>query len=476
MYASGARVDICYPFTPGSAGLAIMTALGSELRLLTRLSAPVALTQLGLMLTGVVDLLMVARVEPEALAACALGNMWQWSFMSMGMGLVLGSDPLIAQAHGRGDGPGTALAFQRGLLVAVLASVPVTAALALTGPGLELLGQAPSVAAKAWEYNLCKLPTVPCFLVYSALRQFLQGRTIMAPATWVMWIGNLLHVPLNALLIFGLLGLPRLGLNGAAISSAITTLFLVTCLWTWMRVFRLYEGAERRWDRESFALPGLIQVARLGLPVGLQMSLEAWAFAWATMMAGWISIDAVGGHQIALNLASLAFMVPLGISQGASTRVGNLIGSGDSSGLRRAVTASLLLGGGVMTASAASFAIFRRELPLLYSDDATVAAIATQILPLAAAFQLSDGVQVVAGGVLRGMGRPDASAIVNLVGYYAFALPLAYLLGFHLHWGLWGIWAALCIGLLAVAAALTIWARRISHLPLAHLQLTLRRN
>jgi multidrug resistance protein, MATE family len=451
-----------------------MTPLRSELRILTRLSVPVALTQLGTMMTGVVDVLMVARIEPESLAACALGNMWQWAWMSMAMGLVIGCDPLIAQAHGRGDGPGTALAFQRGIVVALLASLPLCIVLALSGPGLSLLGQAPEVAAKAWRYNLWKLPTAPCILVYSAMRQYLQGRALMAPATWVMWIGNALHVPLNALLIFGGLGIPALGLQGAAISSSITTLFLVVCLAFWIRVFRLHEGAHRRWDRESFSRSGVLQVARLGLPIGLQMSLEAWAFTLATVMAGWIGVGAVASHQIALNLAALAFMVPLGVSQGASTRVGNLIGAGDAAGLRRAVGAALLLGAGVMALSAASFAIFRRELPLLYSDDLVVAAAAAQIMPLAAAFQLSDGLQVVAGGVLRGMGRPDASAIVNLVGYYAFTLPLAYALGFWAGLGLWGIWLALCVGLLGVAVALTVWARRVAQLPLSQLQVRVR--
>jgi MATE family multidrug resistance protein len=204
------------------------------------------------------------------------------------------------------------------------------------------------------------------------------------------------------------------------------------------------------------------------------MSFEAWAFAWATLMAGWIGIETVDGHQVALNMASLAFMVPLGISQGASTRVGNLIGAGDGPGLRRAALGALLLGGGVMSISAAAFAIFRNELPLLYTDNRAVATIAASILPLAAAFQLSDGVQVVAGGVLRGMGRPDASAIVNLFGYYAFALPLAYVLGFHTGLGLWGIWLALCIALLGVAAALALWVWRISHLPISQLQVAVR--
>src|SRR6185436_8733354 len=132
------------------------------------------LTQLGLMLMGVVDTLMLSRLGVTELAAGALGNAWQWTFMSFGLGLVIGIDPLISQAHGRGDGPGTALALQRGLVLAVIASVPIGVAMAYTREGLDLLGQEAAVAELAGHYNRYKLPTVPCFLVYSALRQYLQ--------------------------------------------------------------------------------------------------------------------------------------------------------------------------------------------------------------------------------------------------------------------------------------------------------------
>lgn len=437
-----------------------MSSLRRELGKVARLSGPVVLVQLGLMMVGVVDTLMLSRLGVAELAASALANSWQWTFMSMGLGLVMGIDPLISQAHGRGDGPGAALAMQRGVVLAVLISAPICVAMALTRQGLLLLGQEQHIAELAGSYNLLKVPTVPCFLVYSALRQYLQGRTLMAPATWVMWLGNALNVFLNWGLIFGHAGLPALRMQGAAIASTITTLFLVVGLALWVRFFRLHEGAWRPWDRSVLALSGLLQAARLGLPVGATMSLEACAFSIATLMAGWLGREALGSHQIVLNMAALAFMVPLGVSQGGSVRVGNLIGEGDIEGMRRAVQASLLLGGGVMLLSAASFTLLRVELPGLYTDDARVVALAAQIFPLAAAFQLSDGIQVVAGGVLRGMGRPDAAALVNLVGYYAVALPVGYVLAFVWQLGLVGIWASLAAGLTVVALALLVWVNR----------------
>ena len=452
--------------SPHCKSLTAMSSLRRELGKVAGLSGPVVLVQLGLMMIGVVDTLMLSRLGVAELAASALANSWQWTFMSMGLGLVMGIDPLISQAHGRGDGPGAALAMQRGVVLGLLISLPICVSMALTRQGLLMLGQEPHIAELAGRYNVLKLPTIPCFLVYSALRQYLQGRTLMAPATWVMWIGNALHVFLNWGLIFGRAGLPALRMDGAAIASTITTLFLVVALALWVRFFRLHEGAWRPWDRAALALSGLLQAARLGLPVGLTMSLEAGAFSISTWMAGWLGREALASHQIVLNMAALAFMVPLGVSQGGSVRVGNLIGLGDIPGMRRAVQASLLLGGGVMVLSAVTFTLLRVELPGLYTDDAPVVLLAAQIFPLAAAFQLSDGIQVVAGGVLRGMGRPDAAALVNLVGYYAVALPVGYALGFVWQLGLVGIWVSLAAGLTVVALSLLVWVSRTMRGPL----------
>lgn len=447
-----------------------MFSLRREIEQVARLSAPVALAQLGLMMIGVVDTLMLSRVGVTALAAGALGNAWWWTLLSLGLGLVMGIDPLISQAHGRGDGPRAALALQRGLVLAVVVSLPVMAWCAATEQGLIAIGQDPEVAALAGRYNLLKLPTVPCFLVYSALRQYLQGRGLMAPATWVMWIGNVVHALLNWMLIFGHVGMPALGVEGAAIASSISTALLVALLAAWIVALRLHEGAWRPWGRDSFSARGLTQAVRLGLPVGLQISLESSAFSVSTSMAGWLGPEALASHQVVLNMAGLAFMVPLGISQGASTRVGNLIGAGDAPGMRRAARVSIGLGAFVMLFSAVAFSSLRFELPGLYTADASVIALAAQILPLAAAFQLFDGTQVVAGGVLRGMGRPDAAAIVNLFGYYGVALPCAYASGFVFGHGLVGIWTSLALGLTLVAAALLIWAHRTAQRPLASLR------
>ena len=451
------------------------SSLRVELIRIARLSAPVALSQLGMMTMGAVETMVVGHLGPSELAACALGNVWEWSWLCLGLGLVMGIDPLISQAHGRGDGPGTALAMQRGIVLGLIVSVPICVCLAFTRQGLVLLGQDPAVAELAGEYNLYKLPTVPCYLIYSALRQYLQGRTLMLPVTVVMWCGNAIHALLSWLLVFGAGSPPAFGLVGAAVAESVTFMLLVIGLGSTIRVLGLHRGAWRSWRRDSFALYGLLQTVRLGVPIGMQIAFEAWAFSIATFMAGWLGRDAIGSHQIVLNLAALAFMIPLGVAQGAATRVGNLVGAGDTNGMQTAVNAAVLLGALVMVPPALVFTLFRHQLPALYSTDPSVIAAAAQILPIAAAFQLCDGAQVVAGGVLRGMGRPDAGAVLSLCGYYAVALPLAYVAAFIWCHGLVGIWGALAVGLTLVAVALVLLMRRASQRSLLALQLDIER-
>jgi MATE family multidrug resistance protein len=394
--------------------------------------------------------------------------------MSIGMGAVMGIDALVSQSHGRGDAHAVGLARQRGLVVAVLMSIPLCASQLLTEEVLTLLGQTPRVARLAERYNLLRIASIPSFLLFTTQRQVLQARGLMGPVTWLVYAANLLHGALNWALIFGELGAPALGLDGAALASGSSAMLLAAGTFAMSRGLGLDDGSRTRWERAAFEPSGILQVLRLGLPVGLQLCFEGTAFTLAALMAGWIDVQSVGGHQIALTMAAMAFMLPMGVSLGASARVGNLIGEGDEPGMRRAVWVSLGTGAGVMTASALAFTLLRWQLPRLFTADAALIAVAAGVLPMAAAFQIADGTQVVAGGVLRAMGRPQAAAVVNLIGYYAFALPLGYALGFPLGLGLPGIWFGLTLGLMAIAGALLLWVRRQTRRPIAELQVAVR--
>jgi MATE family multidrug resistance protein len=430
-----------------------------ELGRLVRLGAPVVATQIGMMMLGVVDALMVGRVGVDALAAASLGNVWVVGTALAGMGLVLGIDPLVSQAHGARDAARAGLALQQGLVVAALVSVPTVAALAFTEQGLLLLGQSPELAALAHRYTRVQIPSIPAFLLFIACRQYLQNRGLVTPAMWIMIAANGVNAGLNALLIFGHLGFPALGLVGSGIATTATRWFALLGIVAWILVFGLHRNAWRGWDRQAMAPSRILEVLRFGAPVGLQLSLEIWAFQVATLMAGRFGAEALAGHTIVLNMASLSFMVPLGVSIGAATRVGNLIGAGDPRRAQLSAWVAFGLGGGLMTVAALVFVLARNWLPLAYTADAPVIAIAASLLPIAAAFQICDGLQVVGGGVLRGMGRTVPAAVFNFVGYYVLAFPVGAFLAFETTVGVAGVWWGLCIGLSSVALMLLAWIR-----------------
>ena len=431
-----------------------------EISTLVRLAVPVVGTQVLAMTMGVVDTIMLGSVGPHALAAAGLGAACIWGTLVVADGLVRGIDPIVAQAHGARDGERAALALQRGVVIAVGVSFPLAVLWLFTEEFLLATGQNAELAALAQSYVLVQIPSIVCHMVYMALRGYLQGRGIMNPALWVMVFANIVHIFGNWVLIFGHLGAPALGVVGAGIATSLTRA-LALALLIWMTLgLRLHEGAWRPWSRQAFSPTGLRRVFALGLPVGLQVGLEVWAFQIATLMAGRLGVHELAGHQIVLNMASLTFMVPLGIAIGASTRVGNLIGAGLSEQVQRAAWVAFGLGAGAMALFGAVMIGLRDQLPRVYSGDPQVIAVCAFLLPIAAAFQVFDGTQVVGCGILRGMGRTRAPALVTLVGYYAIALPFAWWLGFERGLGLAGIWWGLCLGLVVVALALLVWVRR----------------
>lgn len=428
-----------------------------EMRTLTSLALPIVATNLGTMLIGLVDTLMVGRLSKDALAAATLGNVWINGTMLFAMGVVFGMDPIVSQAHGAGDGERAGRALQRGSVVAVGTGLLLGALWTLTEPFLIGMGQDPLLAREADRYVRVQIPTVPLFMAFVALRQYLQGRGILRPTLWVIFGANVLNAVFNAWLIFGGPGVRPLGLVGAGIASAGTRAVMFVALLALARRLRLFDGAWTPWNRRSFSLAGLREVLRYGFPVGVQFSLEIWAFAAATLMAGRLGTVAVAAHAIVLNMASLSFMVPMGISFAAVTRVGNLLGGDHRSAAQRSAWIAFGMGAAVMGLAGILFAALREFLPTLYTPEPEVVAAAAAILPIAAAFQVFDGVQVVGAGILRGMGATLPAACFNLVGYWVLALPLAWWMAFPQGQALSGVWWGLALGLAIVAVSLVAW-------------------
>lgn len=432
-----------------------------EARRLASLAVPVALAQLAIMGMGFVDLVVVGRVSVEAFAAVAIANPWQYATLLFANGILMGLDPLVSQAHGAREGERAGLALQQGIVLALLMSPWVILAWTQTEEVLLLLGQDPALAHQAERYLLVQIPSVPFFLVYAALRQYLQGREIVRPVLWVVLLGNVVNALGNWVLVFGHWGFPALGLTGAGLATSLTRIAMFGAGVWLLLAFRLHEGAWLPWSRRAFEGAGLRALIAIGFPIAIQMSLEMWAFAGSNFIAGGLGAEAVAAHSLVMNLASITFMVPLGIAQGTAVRVGNLIGAGNVAQSQRAAWLGIGMGAGFMTLSAVGFVAGRELLPRLYTPEAALIAAAATILPIAGAFQVFDGTQSVASGVLRAMGRPGPAAAFNLVGYWLIALPIGGWLALRTDAGLPGLWWGLCAGLVVVAIGLVllIWLR-----------------
>ena len=436
-----------------------MSPLRAEFRKMASLAAPVAATQLAGMMIGFVDTAMVGRVSVEALGAVALANVWIFGTVEFAAGVVMGLAPIVAQAHGARDGELAARALQTGALLAAVLAIPVALLWLCTERFLLLTGQDPELARLAHAYTQVQIPSIPFYLSYIALRQYLQGREHMRPALWIMIAANVLHALFNWVLIFGHFGFPALGVIGAAVATTLTRIGSCLGLVAWTRWFALHEQAWVPWSRDAFELVRIRRVAQLGVPIALQISLEIWAFSGAALVAGQLGSVALAAHTITLNLAALAFMLPLGIAQGAATRVGNLIGAGQPDAAQRAAWVSIAMGAGVMSFSAVLFVVLRHALPRIYTPDAAVIAACAAILPIAGAFQIFDGTQAVGCGVLRGMGRTRPAMVFNLVSYWVLGLPLGSWLALRAGFGLAGIWWGLACGLGCVAISLVLYIR-----------------
>lgn len=421
-----------------------------ELRALVALAGPVITAQLGAMLMGVVDTMMLGRVGETALAAGALGNAVAMGLFMFPIGILMGLDPLISQAHGAGDRDRVAAHLRRGLALAIVLALVMSLLMLKTEPVLALLGQREPVAGEAAAYMRGLVPGNVAFLLFIATRQSLQAMGVVWPAVVVVTAANAVNVAANWALVFGHLGMPRLEVVGSALATSLSRWFMVLGLLAlaWPVLGRYLRGAASGVLR----LGAFRRLLELGVPIGLQVSLEGWVFSTVALLMGTLGPTQLAGHQIAISLASLSFMVPLGLAGAATTRVGNAIGAGDQARGERAAYLALRLGAGIMACSGLVFFLAPSLLARAYTNDPAVIRMASLLIPIAAAFQIADGTQVVGAGVLRGTADTRWPALIALVGYWLLGLPTGLLLAFPGGRGAAGLWWGLTVGLALVAS------------------------
>ena len=431
-----------------------------------RLAVPVVMAELGWMTMGVVDTLMVGDLGPEAISAVGIGASMHIAFAIFGMGVLLGLDTLVSQAYGAGDVADCHRWLVDGLTLAAIMAVPITAVCLLLYFAIPSLGFHPAIAPPLQSYFLIVVLSTPFLLAYAACRRYLQGMHLVTPVMFALVSANLLNAVMDWALIYGHLGLPALGVSGAAWATLLSRVYMLAALAVaiWWSTFAkapadgpVTNTHGPTWPVEWIDTARLRRLLTLGLPAASQMLAEVGVFALATTLAG--TLDPISGasHQIALNLAGVAFMIPLGVGSAGAVRVGHAVGAGDPDRAAAAGWTAILISIAFMLASGALFVLIPGTLIGWFSRDPAVLRVGTSLLCLAAVFQLFDGIQGVITGTLRGLGDTRTPMIVNLGAHWLLGLPVSYTLCFVAGWGVWGLWVGLSLGLI-VTGTILLWA------------------
>ena len=425
-----------------------------ELREMFALAAPIVVVQVGLQLMGFTDTLMVGRVSADALAGVALGNFYFYNVAILGMGTLMALDPVVSQAVGARDAEGVRRGIQRGMMLALAVSLLVGVAFAGSGVAFRMLRQPPSVVPLARDFVQLSIGGLPPFFMFIVLRQSLQALLVVRPVLLAVVVGNAVNLAANWVLIFGHLGAPPMGVAGSAWSTVLARwamlLTLVVAAWPTLRPYM--RGS---W-RAAAAVAPIWRMIVIGIPIGMQWFFEAGAFALATLMFGWLGTIPLAGHEVALSLASLTFMVPVGFSSAAAALVGHAVGRADMPAARRHAAGAFVLGVGFMAMSGVLMLLFPVRIAGWFTRDPAVIAVAAALIPIAGIFQVFDGTQAVGSGLARGTGDTKVPMLMHLFGFWAIGIPLSVVLGFGFHRGGPGIWWGLTWGLIC-AAVLQGW-------------------
>ncbi len=420
------------------------------------LAYPVCVSQLGHMMVGVVDTAMVGQIGPGPQAAVALANSLYVLVLVFGLGVSVGVTPLVASAHARGDKAQLSSLLKHSFLINTILGILLFLLLLFVYPCLNWFGQQDQVLVLAVPFlNVMMMSMIPLG-IYSGLKQFAEGLSDTRTAMFITIGANLVNILLNWLLIFGHWGFPAMGLMGSCWGSFIARVMMAIAMYLYV-----YRGKRFAPYRDGLGLSGLSKdltkkILSLGIPSGMQSVFELSAFSFAVIMIGWIGVKEQAAHQVALSLAAITYMIASGLSSATSVRVSNHLGLNDRKGSRQSGFTGFFIVAAFMGCMALVFVLARYPLTSLFTKDLEVLTIAASLMIIAAFFQLSDGLQVVALGALRGLKDVNVPTVVTLIAYWVIGIPCCYLFGFTWGMGVHGVWYGLSLSLFVVAVTLVL--------------------
>lgn len=430
-----------------------------------KLALPVVISQLAHTLVHTADSIIVGQfVGTTALAAVSLVNAVFIILLVIGLGISYGLTPLIAQKSIQKDYAACGKLLAASLLINIVTGI-VLFLLVYAGAKLVLhrLGQAEEVVDLARPFLIMMGISAIPLMVFNTFKQFAEGLGFTRHAMKISIWGNVLNVCLGIILVRGMFGMPRLGVMGVGWSTLIDRSVMAIAMSVYVARSHYFRNYVRTFSFLRIQMTHIRNILKLGAPVALQYTFEISAFAGAAILIGTISPTAQAAHQVAINLASLTYMMASGVAAAAAVKSGNNFGLKDFGGLRISAMASYHIVIAFMGFTALLFILGNTILPQLYTSDPAVIAIAAQLLIIAGLFQLLDGSQVVGLGILRGMGDVNIPAFITFLAYWVIGIPVAWLLGITLGLGVHGVWYGLTLGLFAAALLLYIRFRKMAN-------------
>jgi MATE family multidrug resistance protein len=433
-----------------------LAATGAEAREILRLGTPAIFAQLAYFSMRVVDTVMAGQLGPEPLAAISLGGSLWMPLAVMGMGVLLPVSPSVAQAVGADRRDDCGHYLRQGLWLSQVVALLLAFAFSASPQILTLFGVDPTLIPLSSQFLMSLSWGLPARMAFVVLRGFTEGTGHTRPILWISIVGTLANIGLNELLMYGHWGFPALGAVGCGYATAIVDVLMAVLLglWiTWHPDLARYAPWSR-WEWPEWK--PIVHFLAVGLPISVSLLMEVSCFGVAGLWLGQFGPTVVSAHQIALNLASLTFMVPLGLSIAVSVRVAQFVGARELDRARRTGQTGAILCGGIMLLATLAFWLVPQLFVGCYTSDDEVLKLGCQLLVLAALFQFFDGLQVAATGALRGLKQTRSTMIINTIAYWGLGLPLGAWLGLHLKWGAPGFWLAFSVAI-GFAAALLNW-------------------
>ena len=434
---------------------------GSNYKSLLKLAIPIIIGQLGGIITGLADTIMVGQHSTAELAASSFVNNVLNTFIIFGTGFSFALTPLVGENIARDKKYVVSAWLKNGIVANLILAIVLVGILTVIYFNVERFGQPAELMPLIKPYFVISMISIIFIMLANSFRQFVEGITNPSVSMWILVTGNMLNILGNYLLIYGKWGLPEMGLMGAGYSTLISRIFMFV-MFVLVFLFRPSYKAYRKGFMRMWVLPNrLVRVTKLGVPIAFQQGLEAATFSLTAIMVGWLGSTELAAHQVVISISTISFTTYLGLGSATAIRTSFFKGAKDWDQVRKTTVAGLHLGVIVSTLTCLALFIFRNDVSFVFSSDPNIATIVIMLLPILMLYQYVDGAQIVLANALRGLSDVKPIMWISFVTNFLIAIPAGYLLGFPFGMGIRGVWLAYPIGFVFSVILLGIRARKL---------------